>query len=208
VTYLPLRDLKVCRLLCKAWEQESSKNITKISKILIQDDERLVQFTKLHLKRPPEKQHNYYELRGDLDLGSHSVFQFFKLFGQQIEFIYFNKVRWVDSELKDILFNQLPNVNTIAVEARAYSDRRLFVDDQFETLPKIKVLKLNVFSFITELTTPFLRDLLRACPNLEIISSIKSEKRNPLPMQFIQYVCQQMSYDTADDVSNILKIYL
>lgn len=144
-----------------------------------------------------------YELRGDIDLGSLSATKFFKVFGERIEFIYLNRVRWTDGELKCILFTRLPNLHTFAVEARAYSDRRLFVDDRYEVLPNIKVLKLNVFSFITELTTPFLRDLLKACPNLETLSSIRTEKRNHLPMQFIQYVCQEMSYDTADDVVNM-----
>lgn len=203
MSYLPVQTLKVCREVCKSWNDETHKLMRQKSKILINDDDRLVQFTKIHQGIHKEKQPLNYELRGDIDLGSKSAAKFFKTFGEQIEFIYLNRVRWVDSELKNILFTKLPNLNTLAVEARAYSDRRLFVDEQYETLPKIKSLKLNVFSFITELTTPFLRDLLKSCPNLESISSIKTEKRNNLPMQFITYVCQEMSYDTADDVVNM-----
>lgn len=189
--------------MCQSWENESNKKIRKISKVVIQDDEGLVQFTKFNSQTPNYRQSLSYELRGDIDLGSESVLKFFKLFGSPVEYVCFNRVRWTDGELKYLLFNQLPNLHTLAVEARAFSDRRLFVDERVEILPKIKFLKLNVFSFITELTTPFLRDLLRACPNLERISSIRTEKRNPLPMQFIQYICSEMSHATADDVVNM-----
>jgi hypothetical protein len=207
VSYLSLPDLKSCRLVSKGWNHEALRHFRPKAKVVIPDEERLIQFVKLY--QNCSNGFINYELSGDIDLGSQCAINFFKIFGKPMKFVFFNRVRWSNSELKDILFDHLPKLEVLAVEARAYSDRRLFPQENHcdntscYQLPNIKVLKLNVFSFITELTTPFLRDLLRACCNLETISSLRTEKRNPLPMQFIQYVCQEMSYDTADDVVNM-----
>jgi len=204
VSYLDLADLKTCRQVSRSWNQEALRNIKSKGKIVIQDEEKLIQF--VNLFKNSFISFSNFELSGDIDLGSPLAIHFFRVFGKSAKFVFFNRVRWRDSELKNILFDMLPSLEVLAVEARAYSDRRLFPKEDSDNdyrLPNIKVLKLNVFSFITELTTPFLRDLLRVCVNLEKISSLRTEKRNPLPMQFIQYVCNEMNYDTADDVVNM-----
>ncbi|CAL8093048.1 unnamed protein product [Orchesella dallaii] len=206
-SYLPVSDLKSFRQVCVQWNEEACKHLRRKAKIILQGEESLIAYTKLN--SPAQSFHTNFELRGDLELGSSSVQTFFDTFGSKIKFICFNRVKWKETELKDILFEKLPKLEELGLEARAYSDRRLFpgvsdhelIVDSKLVLPKIRVLRLNIFSLMTEVTTPFLRDVLRVSPNVEVISSLKTTTIvNPLPMPFIQYICQAMNYDTADDL--------
>lgn len=217
-SYLPVSDLKVFRQVCTQWNDEAYKQLRRTAKIVLHGEENLVAFTRLS----SPNFHTNFELRGDLELGSSAVQKFFIQFGDRMKYVCFNRVKWKETELKDLLFEKLPNLEELGLEARAYSDRRLFpggsdthdlgvmssgsgnvtvVHDSTLVLPKIRVLRLNIFSLMTEVTTPFLRDVLRACPEVEVISSLKTSSiSNPLPMPFIQYICQAMNYDTADDL--------
>ncbi|ODM99831.1 hypothetical protein Ocin01_06859 [Orchesella cincta] len=207
-SYLLVSDLKSFRQVCAQWNEEACKQLRLKAKIILQGEENLVAYTKLNSSA--QSFHTNFELRGDLELGCLSVQTFFNTFGSQIKYVCFNRVKWKETELKDILFEKLPKLEELGLEARAYSDRRLFpgVSDHELMmvnskllLPKIRVLRLNIFSLMTEVTTPFLRDVLRVSPNVEVISSLKTSTiANPLPMPFIQYICQAMNYDTADDL--------
>ncbi len=230
-SYLPVSDLKSFRQVCTQWNDEACKELRRKAKIVLQGEESVVAYTKFNLITISTFQSNF-ELRGDLELGSYTVQRFFDMFGDQMKYVCFNRVKWKESELKDLLFEKLPNLEELGLEARAYSDWRLFPDSNGDSssgvseqvggmilatreqpssvidpslvLPKIRVLRLNIFSLMIEMATPFLRDVLRVSPNVEVISSLKTSIiSNPLPMPFIQYICQAMNYDTADDLVNM-----
>lgn len=230
-SYLPVSDLKSFRQVCTQWNDEACKELRRKAKIVLQGEESVVAYTKFNSPTISTFQSNF-ELRGDLELGCYTVQKFFDMFGDQMKYVCFNRVKWKESELKDLLFEKLPNLEELGLEARAYSDWRLFPDgngdsstseqvggmilatreqqqpasviDPSLVLPKIRVLRLNIFSLMIEMATPFLRDVLRVSPNVEVISSLKTSViSNPLPMPFIQYICQAMNYDTADDLVNM-----
>lgn len=220
-SYLKFSDLKPFRQVCSLWNEEACKHFRHKAKVVLNGEENVVAYTKLFNSPTSTAQafHTSFELQGDIELGSFSVQRFFDLFGEKIKYMCFSRVKWKQTELRDLLFEKLPDLEELGFEVRACSDPQLFSvgddpgqaggealqprDHSGAVLAKVRVLRLNGPSRPEE-TKPFLRDLLHASPNVEVISSLKtSTMSNPLPMPFIQYICQAMNYGTADDLVNL-----
>lgn len=170
--YLPYRDLKSSRLVCRRWEEEGSSHLKDKFQIIINSDEKLRLFTE-------EFFHNRtfshsVQIGPYLYLGNPAAESYFNLYGFFIKRLVLLKTQCSAFHLREILFRQAPNVEELTLhgmtpgKCRFYENLHVYDKDE---LPNLKILNINLMSTQGEhMLHHFLYDLFSVTPNLQKIS--------------------------------------
>jgi len=171
LSYLDFDELKVARLVCRGWEEESRVYISEKSKIVLDSEERLGSYME-----------EFIGERGFCDtiqigpfmyLGTPLTDRFFQLYGLYLKHLILQKTQCSAAYLRNILFVWAPYLEELTIHGPTPGKSR-FLDNDAQpirpTLTSLKTVNLNLM--ITQgqsILRDFLFDLLFVSPNLERI---------------------------------------
>jgi len=163
-------------LVCSNFNEEARRILRKRSKIVLNNSKKLVA---CFLENCDEGSRfcDCVELV-NLNVLSPSINCIFRKIGNDIKSLELRDSKWSCAELEDILTSQVPNLRELAINGSLPAEPTRITRITEQKLPLVKFLNLQIFDKKSdeENVCQFVKDVLKATYNLEVLSSRDKKK--------------------------------